>query len=90
MLLPSKGFILITPQTSKAGFTLPKDTGNLRFGHVDAISEPIIHASGKELVAPVKVGTDVVFQYVENQDVTYEGKQYFLVPFNLIAGIISK
>ena len=86
-LQPTPGFILIAKlDSSDDFFTSPDPKGNLRQGIVVEAGADIIHTSGKSLPAPVKKGERVVFQYIENQDITFNGTQGYLVPFNLISG----
>lgn len=85
MLRPSAGFILIS-QPANDGLTMPIGTKMLREGVVVDIGASIFHASGKELLSPVDKGARVVFTYYEDEDITLEGKPYYLVPFTRIVG----
>lgn len=83
-LIPSNGFILIKPENTNEFFTNPELKGNLRIGRVIKTGAHLIHASGKDLPPPVKEGVVAVFQYLENQDISIDGQNHYLVPFNLI------
>lgn len=85
---PAPGWIVIEPPQDDF-FTMPQEQAkNHRVGKVIATGGNIIHASGKILPSPVKVGDIVSFQYVENHDLELQGKKYYVVQFNLITGVI--
>lgn len=86
---PTPGWALIAPLTDSF-FSIPDSHGQTRMGEVIAIGEPLIHASGKLMPSPVKVGDTITFQYVENHDIKLESKDYYIVQFNLISGVYGK
>lgn len=83
------GFIYIVPvTTSSTSLVLPEEKTVLRTGVVKSVGGTIYHTSGEELESPVRVGDIAVFQYYEDEDLKFGGKDGYLVSFNRIVGVI--
>jgi len=82
-LIPLPGHVLVEPikeDTKSGGIYLPEDAN-------DKPSKGKVVAVSKE--SPVTDGQMVVYKKWTNQEVKFEGKEYLLVKFDELLGIIE-
>lgn len=92
-LAPMPGYVLVEPaekQTKTAGgIYLPDSVGDKpQAGTVIAVGDAI-YKDGREIIAPVKVGSRVVYKKWGGNDVKMNGVEYQFLQFEDILAVIK-
>ena len=89
--IPSPGYILleITEEDSKL-LHAPTAEGPASRGKVLVVGKPHLHSAGKfKIETDVKVGQTIVFKTYGTDTIYLDNKEYKIVPFDGIRGILK-
>lgn len=87
MITPTPGFIVVEPYKENTSFVT---VSNSNKGKVIAIGEPTYRPGSDILVtAPCKAGDIIAYSAVGYEGIAVDGKDYRIVPFQIVLGIYT-